>query len=106
MAESLRLFLAKSSRFAETIGGDWFDRHCHPPYQEFESLSLRHTTKIISYLALQTGRKFGRFPTFSDVDNAHAPSEMGLRKAGEPNFLRILEPPKMVWYGISRKINR
>src|SRR4051812_15352573 len=29
----------------------------------------------------------------------------GLNEAGEPNFLRILEPAKLVWYGISRKIN-
>jgi hypothetical protein len=30
---------------------------------------------------------------------------MDLNEAGEPNFLRILELPKLVQYGISRKIN-
>lgn len=54
----------KNSRFAETIDGDWFDRHCRRPYQEFESLSLRQPAKVISYFDAETARKLGGFPVF------------------------------------------
>ncbi|MGY3647658.1 hypothetical protein ACVWW2_002949 [Bradyrhizobium sp. LM4.3] len=59
-------------------------------------LSLRHPTKIVSYLEPRTGQKFGLFPAFPRAENSHSLSKRGPKGAGEPNFLRILAPPKLV----------
>ena len=63
------------SRFAETIGGDWFDHDCRRPCQEFE-IQLAPPAKF--GVTIPLGREVANIPHEATVPAARAP----LRNSG------------------------